>query len=283
MSEEDVPAPETVEVLKEETKELVKTGATILEKAEDPPDEIFVHASNPQEMLSSQAQLVSWAQRKLHDEKTEYEDLSTNYELAVKNRWRSTTLKRACDRSLERVQFYEKILAALEAGYCIIPNFPGDVFAVRTTTKKLAKKTEIINRTWGSPGGDISQVESNRPALGTGKYVSDDAEVSQHRVVIKHEPGKTPEYGTKFTRNGFKDVDFPFALAKPAILDATAKAMALKVFDEMVAVANRELEPRRPRRAHGDPMVIGRIFMKNGYNRHTISFLVTWFIDTRDL
>lgn len=267
----------------EESKELTKTGAVIGERAEDPPDEIFVYAENPQQMLSAQAQLISWAERKIRDEKAEFDDLSANHEHAIKNRWRTAPLKRACDRAKERVEFYEKVKAALEAGYCIIPNLPGDVFAVRTTRKKLSRKVETVNGTWGSPGSDISKVESNRPRLGEGKYVSDDTEFTQHRVVVKHEPGKSPEYGTRFIRKNFKEVDFPFAMAKPAILSSTSKAMALKVFDEMVVVANRELEPRRSRRSHGDPMVVGRIFTRNGYNRHTISFLINWFIDTRDL
>jgi hypothetical protein len=289
-NETEVPEqPQEVEVLKEEPPkaeeptELAKTGSSIGERAEDPPDDLFVYAANPQEMLSAQARLVSWADRKLKDEQAEYNDLSENYQHAVKNRWRSAPLKKACDRAMDRVEFYEKVKAALEAGFCIIPNFPGDVFAVRTTTKKLSKKAEVVNGQWGRPGANISEVESNRPALGQGKYVSQDTEFTQQRVVLKHETGKDPQYGTKFVRLAFKDVDFPFSMAKPVILDATSKAMALKVFDEMVAVSNKELEPRRPRRSHGDPMVVGRIFMKNGYNRHTISFLVKWFIDTRDL
>ena len=78
-----------------------------------------------------------------------------------------------------------------------------------------------------------------------------------------------------FWADEFQDVGFPFTMAKPQILDATGKAMARKIFDEVGIL------PRR--RAKGDPMVVGRIIYKgSGYDEKSISFLITWFVDTKD-
>lgn len=280
--------PSTTEPGAPASQELVPAGTMVGTHAEDPPETLFVYSRNPQEMAVAQSQLVSWADRKLSEAREEYQDLHQNHQIAVKNKWRSDVLRRHATRALGRVEFYEKIKAALEEGYCIVPNFPGQVFAVRTTVARPARTQETVRRSWvgAGPGRNVAEVDSNHPALGDGRYVSRSADYTTQSVVTEHKPGKDPEYGLQFMREGFTAVEFPFALARPAIMDATSRAMLLKIFDEMVAVDNQPLEERRPKRAAaGDPMVVGRIFTRARENnkRQTVSFLVAWFVDTRTL
>ena len=71
-----------------------------------------------------------------------------------------------------------------------------------------------------------------------------------------------------------EEIDFPFKLAKPQVLDAAARAMAFKIFDDIGML---------PTHRGADPMIIGRVEYREGYHRKFISFLITWFINTSEI
>ncbi|HUV14920.1 MAG TPA: hypothetical protein VMY18_14855 [Acidobacteriota bacterium] len=233
-----------------------------MQKTED----MVVIARNPGEMQIAQEQLVDWAAKKIEEKKAQYLELKENHFIAAENGWKTSALKRNEANSKKEMEFYEKVHAALEAGYCIIPNMDLDVFAVRTTRFKPPGKA--IPGRWNN-----HTVETNRPVLGDGKYVDSDPEVRLGTNQVKNSEGQMISKHFTFATE-FQGVDFPFKMAKPQILDATAKAMARKIFDDIGVL------PERTRR--GDPMVVGRITHKKGYTNHTISFLITWFVDTKD-
>jgi hypothetical protein len=71
-------------------------------------------------------------------------------------------------------------------------------------------------------------------------------------------------------------MEFPLAIAHPLVMDATAAAMALKIFDRIGVVNNRN-------QSRGDPIVLGQITRKDGYSTKTASFLIAWYLDPRTL
>lgn len=67
--------------------------------------------------------------------------------------------------------------------------------------------------------------------------------------------------------------------------DFTAQAMAIKVFDDLgVLPGSTHRAGKRPAVAP-DPLVIGRVVLPACYGgpERRLSFVVAWFIDTRDL
>ena len=228
-------------------------------------EDMVVVARNPAEMQVAQRQLVDWAAKKIEEKKAQWMELQENYEIAVKNKWRSSTLQRNAANAKKEMEYYEKVHAALDAGYCIIPNMDIDVFAIRTTRKKPKAG-------YGSQWANREQ-KSSRPAIGDGRYVdAAPVELVETKKVQNREGQMVTQHNA--WADSFQEVDFPFKMAKPQILDSTAKAMAMRVFDDIGVL------PKRTRR--GDPMVVGRIVHRKGYTDHTMSFLITWFVDTKD-
>src|SRR5216684_5598999 len=236
---------------------------------------LTVFARNPQEMNVAHGQLIKWTLGKLGEIRGEIDELQENLDIAVKNGWRSSTLRRQLGKAKGRVEFYRKVKAALEAGYCIVPNFPIDVFAIRTTRERPLRNK--ARRDDWTPA--ISDQRSESPPISEGAYVSPQAEVWKREA--KYTDEKKIEH-TQITvwAESFVGVDFPFVFAQPEVLHATQQAMVDRVFDELGVSPARG----RPR---GDPMVIGRIYAPHGtYSRDSkaLSFVVAWFLrPDRDL
>lgn len=231
-------------------------------------DELFVFARNQVEMEREQNRLVAWAENKVLEVVRERDDLQRNLDIAVQAGWSTAAIRRAIARAQKRIIFYDKIKAALEAGFQIVPDMDIEVFAVRTDKKKPAKNTR--ETTWGWNRGPGDQKPSGAEK-GEGHYVSPGAVYEEDQKLI--EDGKKTLVTTWATE--FRDVDFPFALARVEVLDATKRAMASKIFDDLGVL------PRRRRNA--DPMVIGRVSYRHNREEKSLSFVVAWFLDTSDL
>jgi len=241
----------------------------------DDGEEVFVAARTVQEMNIAQVALVKWADKKIAKLKEEKKAADVNLELAKTRKWATDPFKRISALAQKKTEFYEKVKAALEAGYTIIPNMPMDIFAVRTTRKSPKEHrnsiaTQFNGRAW------VKDQETNHPPLGEGKYVSNRALEEANTWERKDKEGKIIPMETRWAEEFQEEIDFPFKLAKPVVLNATAQALALRIFDEIGGAP-----PKQSRR--GDPMVIGSISYKQGYSEKRISFLVTWFIDSKDL
>lgn len=228
--------------------------------------DIIVVARNSQQMAHAQAHLIEWAIRKIEIEKTEHAEIQNNLAIATKNHWNTAMLKRHAARALKRVEFYEKIKLALEAGHVIIPNFDIDIFAIRTTRE--SPRREMTR--WS-----MEPLKAESPPAGEGEFV--DSRTSDSREIENTGTEEKPNKVTWLTREDFREVDFPFALARPEVLNATERAMADKFFDTL------GISPARTMRRRGDPMVIGRITRREGGQEHNVSFLITWFLNTADL
>jgi hypothetical protein len=253
--------------------DLGKQDSTVLSVHENETGKVtdlVVIASNPGEMQDAQKSLISWAVAKVAELVTERDDYSTNLTVAKKNKWNTKTIERALQRTEKRVLFYSKIKSALEAGFCIIPNFPIEVFAIRTSRKNPRKNLIKNANSWSHP----TQQETNAPPPGDGRYVSPVAEEASKTVKVAVPAGQPDKTTLMKWAEEFQGIDFPFDLAKPRVLQSTSRAMTLKVFDEMGIL---------PAQRHGDPMVIGRVRLKEGYDLREVSFLVSWFVDTKEI
>lgn len=79
----------------------------------------------------------------------------------------------------------------------------------------------------------------------------------------------------------WREVDFPITMAKPEIMQATTRAMALKIFDQfgiLPAEANRT--GPRPK---GDPLVVAQIIDPRPTSDRRVTFMIAWHLDTRVL
>ncbi|KKK72936.1 hypothetical protein LCGC14_2898870, partial [marine sediment metagenome] len=139
-----------------------------------------------------------------------------------------------------------------------IPDFPVQLIAVRTDRNNPPGK-------WHS-GYEVPDVVPNQLPEGEGDFVNADPTVVQQE--------RDGRMQTKAI--SFREVDFPFKKVKPQILKGMEIAMKRKLFDEIGVL------PATSR--CGDPVLVGRIKrQESGYSEPTMTFLIAWWIDTRDL
>lgn len=232
-------------------------------------EETVLVARYPHEMRQCQAEMARWAERRVRVHAEELADLQENYEIAVRNQWGASALRRQIGRTRKLVEFYGKVKAALEAGYCLVPNFPTDVFAVRTRRKLPAPDEARWPR-------DLSDVATETLPAGEGRWVDNDPMFRWEQRQETRPDGRIETWRVAVACNLSETIDFPFILARPEILEATERAMVVKVFDDLGVL------PARPKK---DPLVVGRIKVPNrpNYSQQYLTFLVAWFVDLRDL
>jgi hypothetical protein len=239
---------------------------------------LFIYARNSAEMVAAQERTIKGFESKLAVEKVRKDELEENLRIAKKNKWKVSVIANNVRYAQNRVEFYEKVLAALKAGFQIIPDMDVDVFAIRTSKGPRANQVTSKVTTW-SDGATPKDQKTDSPPVGEGENVSTTAawdESRGSREIVENNEKKTIENVTRWAvEHG--EVEFPFQLVKPQILDMTAKAMKKKIFDEFGVL------PRR--RASVDPVVVGRITLKGRpeYNRKSVNFMVAWFLDLKDL
>lgn len=256
-----------------ETREKQKgeTDTALAVRDAPPPQEVpefQLAALTPESVQAAQSVLTEWCQAKLAAVRAEIRDLSKNYREAQKAKWRSQPWKRHIDLSQRRLDFYGKVLAALEAGYLVIPNLPLDVFAIRTAR---AVPLRGDTTSWGQQ----HQQEAQALPAGEGRYVSPRPTTSSSTNEFIDEHGK-PTKKTWFFAESFQDVEFPVVGVRPQIIEATHWAAALKVFDEIGLVSTQVNVRRR------DPIIVGRI--RGPHRTHPgVTCFIAWWLNTRDL
>lgn len=221
-------------------------------------------ALSASEMAPVQTALTAWCDRKCAALDHERQDIETNLELATEHGWKHASVASALSRVGRRIQYYQKMKTAIEAGYVIVPNFPVDLFAVRVNRAKQPEK--VHDSRWSNFRATPQQLPT-----GEGRYVDDRVTYRDESTTEALPDGKTKTH----QRYGeYDEVDFPVAMVKPAVMEATARAMALKVFDQMGIVHNAA--PGR------DPIVVGQLLDPRGNGRVT-TFFVAWWLDTAAL
>lgn len=237
-------------------------------------DDLIVFARNRQEMQAAQVTTVAWAEKKLSETSAQLVEAEQNIEAARVGGLKIDGFRSAASVVRNKLKFYEKMKAALEAGYVIVPNFPIDVFAIRTA-RDYPVGAYVENSSSGWDNTDLSKQGTDRPALGDGEYHSDRAVVRQEtHTRVKDDKGQGL---TRYNRwlDGFQEVDFPIKMVQPTIISETSRALSLKIFDEIGILPER--------RQKSDPMVVGQIIYKRGWQEKRVSFLITWWLRESDL
>jgi hypothetical protein len=235
--------------------------------------EMQVSAFTPDEMLHANAALIQWCSGKIAAVTAEASELRQAYEHAKERKWKSETLRKHASLAERRVIFFEKMKLALEQGFYVVPNFPVEVFAIRTTkdSPAMLMTTEITS--W-KPNHSKTQFAQALPT-GDGEYKNPFPLVETYETGRKSDKG-TPEW--KSYAEEWADIEFPLTMAKPQIMQAASRAMTLKLFDEIGILQDRK---------SGDPLIIGRIIdprpTGSQFFRKHLSFIIAWHLDTKTL
>lgn len=229
-------------------------------------------ATTPSEMVEAHCSMISWARQKIEVLKGQAEELRVAFEHAKRCKWKWDTLKRHYDLMVRRVTFYEKIRSALEAGYCIVPNFPVTLFAIRTTSKKPRHDGGYYAH---ARAHNFEQDAKVLPQ-GEGEYKNPQPLVRCGTTPKEFDHGTYKEKKHWCWADAWEALEFPANMARLHVMHAADRAMALKIFDEVgMLPADHKRNP--------DPLLIGRIIDPRppGWgDKKRVSFMIAWHIDT---
>jgi hypothetical protein len=276
------PSTAVAEIVETTPKELVlrkvdpdEEGHGIIEAMPADAEDITVFARSPGEMAVAQDALIDWGQRKVSYLKKELRLAEDNLAAAAEAKVKTAPWKRLVGIAKRRVVYYEKIVAALEEGYFIVPDFPINVIAVRT--KKTKPSDAGVLHTYQR--GIVAEKPQELP-VGEGEYVNPDPQhyVEDEEVThTDHKGEKTKRMEKRYVAcDEFDEIDFPLRVVRPMVLNQYQKTIQKKLFDSIGVLPNN--------RRNTDPMVVGTIEMR--LNRHQVkrvNFLVCWWIPTQSL
>lgn len=227
---------------------------------------VHLVARNPVEMQASQSNLAAWLRAKIAEIGAEMQEYQDALEHATKNKWNKRGLQKAVSNAFYRQQFYEKTLAAVEAGFTIIPEFPIDIFAVRV--EREGPKGSRREARYGKATAAVETADIL--PQGAGNYVSP----TPKAIHWKEQRGEGEKaYSVDIVSpTALQPVEFPIRTARAEIMSTTAEAMALRVFDEIGIC---------PPRRQPDPLIIGRICMPN--STKSVNFLIAWSLNLNEL
>lgn len=247
-----------------------ESGSQTLACVGDVGSDLQLVARNAGEMKTAQTAMATWFGEKLEIAKRDHAELAEAVEVAKRNGWQLGALQRQARNALGRVRFFEKCKAASEAGYCIIPNLPVDVFAIRTHRNPKYKDS--------ADEWTARRQYTSSPPLGDGEFYSDRTSVTSYDRTEKRTDG-TERTITRYETDDYVEVEFPISVARPLVMTATSEAMALKCFDEIGVLPDRWITKK-------DPIVVGTI-LRPGRQPWALDrglmFLVAWYVDTRTL
>ena len=218
-------------------------------------------ALSASEMAQTQQQLTAFCQRKIQALRVDYREAQANFDHAKAAKWRTAPFETAMRKAKKAIIYYGKVWAAVKAGYVIVPNFDAEVMAVRVDSDKPRHRMDSC--IWA-----INRTQVNAPApVGTGRYVDDEVNTRYTGYTDRSDPNK-PKSVDRYATDDFREeIDFPISVVKPIVMDATQRAMALKIFDR-VAVAGA---------ARKDPIVLGHIMKSK--NEIGVTFFIAWWLD----
>ena len=223
-------------------------------------------ATTPNGMVEAQGKLLGWIDTKLaacESERSETEALLVQ----LRNAKAATThADRVLDSCRRRERFYEKVRAALQAGYYIIPPFDCQVFAIRTDRSIPPEQLSTSATAWKEP--PVPKL----PA-GQGGYVNPIPARSLSHTEERERADKTMVTDKYFSNDAWREVEFPVKAMKPQLIEAASRAMESLIFDAL-AIAP-------PYRA-ADPIIVGQIKHWKP-NRQPLTFFVAWWLNESDL
>jgi hypothetical protein len=218
-------------------------------------------------MLEAQQTLTGWIENKLADAKRDLSSAESVFNLLQKAKLRTQPASTLIRKARMRITMYDKVAAALAAGYYLIPPFDVQVFAIRTDRRYPSRKEATY---------DQSNVEADarRLPVGEGEFKNPVAlrEDAGYTETKKNHDGTTRDV-TVYANTEFDDLELPARAMKPTIIEATHKALREKIFDTLgIAPSYRS----------SDPLIVGQIKHWNRLHE-PLTFFVAWWTDERDL
>lgn len=262
------------------------TESTSLVVAVDPPSEaplalreidsaVSIVAIGKEDFAPARERLLALLQAHFDEQRALAVDLRENIAIAKRNKWRASGLQRALRIADRMATFYDNAHVAVEAGYLLAPNLQADVFAVRkSSTEPCDLPAEAHSDFYWRLATPLVSADPSIPA-GEGEYVSDVPVVNRYSQKWKDDKGEHTRQVVDPT--AFQPPEALLILARPKLMEAAERAMALKVFDEVGIVG----ATRRSRR--GDPLLVGRIIHPTKPGDGDLSFFLAWFFDPRSL
>ncbi len=234
-----------------------------------PPENLHLVALAPSDIPATQQAITNWCEEKIASLAVERSDFLDHARIAEKNEWQSKGLRAAAQRTQRTIEYYEKVKAAVAEGYLIVPNFPVEVLAVRVSRRRPEHEVE-------NQPGYLSNVKPDLSGVGEGRNVSPRPtyQAVPYTRPDPQDPKKTEER-YRYVTDEYGDVaGFPMLAVKPVVVAATARAMALKVFDDIGVVTGRKQ----------DPVVVGRIYdPRDRWRQKFATFFIAWWFETRAL
>lgn len=264
------------------------------------PPSTHLVATSPLEMQATQADLRAQLEDRLTVIEREIIEANRALNEARRNGWATQTLISARNRLIDDETYYNKVLAAVEAGHTIIPEFPIEIFAVRRADPDPKRHQTFQGAISPKDTWLGHAVESDCAPAGAGEYRNPEPETSNYTWENKapgaQERGE-PRWHTEVYRSGkpVGPIFFPSATARSPIMKATAHAMKDKVFDQIGVclpvqrAAKGRVIKAQPRRQQmnasvGDPLVIGQVLRKNeGGRQKCVSFIIAWYLNLDEL
>jgi len=243
-------------------------------------DNVTALMRQPEDAPKYQEVLKAWADEQISRLIAERDMAQENLDKAHKMKVSTAGWKRQVRLWDGRVTYYKKILSAINQGYFIMPDLPNviDIFAVRTDQKNT---NQVADSTW-QHSVRLDDVKSKTLPEGEGRYVhpQPDTESFSEQETYEDRNGEEQTRTRYFmAATGIDEcVDFPIKAVRPQVLDEVGKALARKMFDELGVIT-----PHRGSARRGDPIVVGRILRREGRQDFGCSFIVHWWVDTRDL
>lgn len=254
--------------------------------------ETHLVATSPVEMQAAQGDLKMWLEGRLTVLERDIIEANAALSEARKNDWATGALMSARNRAVDDETFYNKILASVEAGYTIIPDFPIQVFAVRRDRPDKEETFTFEHVVSGQATFLNRPVSSDCPPAGAGEYRNPQPLLTDStRENTRATPeNKQPRWYTTVTRYSHPaaPISFPPASARSPVMRATARAMEEKTFDQIgvcLPVRNTTGGRKIQRGARaGDPLIIGQVLRKNeGGKQRCVSFIIAWHLNLNEL
>lgn len=235
-------------------------------------EDLLLTAENSCDLAQCQSALIKWCDRKIAAEQVAADELLAAWQEAKERKWKYTTLQRHATLAVKRLDFYRKIKSALEHGYAIVPTFPVDLFAIRSSRSNPLPKYY----TSGWRNGSLHKQKAEIMPVGEGKYQNPFPLIGHTTDTVRDEKGNQKTQHTTWA-DAWDDFEFPINMARPQIIAATTRAMAIQVFDELGCLPG-------PNKKVADPMIFGRILdPRDAFRNRAVSFIIAWHLDTRTL
>jgi hypothetical protein len=233
-------------------------------------------AINATEMAAQRDSIGTFLRSKVNSLALELQEMTAAYDVARTRKWASSALKNQIRKITSQKTYYDKLLAAVDLGMTIVPNMPCDIFAIRVDKAVPRNKYQSGHgpSEWSAAPVVRDEKEDHLP-IGEGLYVSPVREFEQEKRTEVSD-GKTIVHVTQIIQE-YKDIEFPLAAAHPVVMEAADAAMKSLIFDRIGIV------PQTGRKLRGDPIILGQIVKRDGYNEKVTSFLIAWHLDMRSL